>query len=151
MARLFLFLLLSLLFLISFWGYLLAFRRLQTPPPPQTLLLQREEGDWRLRGRVVRLSHPDPARQVVWVRRGPREGLEAVLYLYLEATDAPYSTEGYPGPVMVALLDAQGQVLKVESLEPGQRLDPGLAYRGALEVWRVGIRLGPGDRVVPLP
>lgn len=148
MARLFLAFTLSLLFLFSFLGYFLAFQRLQTPPPPETLWVEGKGGKRSLKGRVVRLTGPDPGRQAFLARRGPGLGLEGALYLYLEATDAPYAAPGYPRPVRVAFLDARGQVLEVARLEPEGRLEPGLVYRGVLEVWKEGPALAPGDRVL---
>ena len=126
------FALLIALSVFSFMGYLLAARRLQTPPPPQKV--------------VVETAHGQRVLQASGVRG---EDLEALLYLFPEATDAPFHTEGYRFSVVLAFLDAKGRVLKVVRLEPGKTYAPGLAYRGVLEVREGLLKLAPGDRVLP--
>ncbi|TBH17468.1 DUF192 domain-containing protein [Thermus thermamylovorans] len=138
------FALLIVLSLLSFTGYLLAARRLQTPPPPQTVTVLTQEGPHTLKARVIR--SPEGQARGLGVRR---EELEALLYLFPQATDRSFTAEGYRFPVVVAFLDAQGQVLRVARLEPGERLSPGTAYRGLLEVREGLLELRPGDRVVP--
>jgi len=78
-----------------------------------------------------------------------KEELEALLYLFPEATDAPFSAQGYRFPVVLAFLDAKGRVLKVARLHPGETYAPGLAYRGVLEVREGLLEIVPGDRVRP--
>lgn len=124
------FALLVLLSVLSFMGYLLAARRLQAPPPAEVLTVLTPEA-WR-RGLGLR-----------------EEGLEALLYLFPEATDAPFSAEGYRFPVVVAFLDGTLRVLQVKRLSPGEVYAPGTAYRGVLEVREGLLSLAPGDQVVP--
>jgi len=78
-----------------------------------------------------------------------KEELEALLYLFPEATDAPFSAQGYRFPVVLAFLDAEGRVLKVARLQPGETYAPGLAYRGVLELREGLLEIAPGDRVRP--
>nr|WP_279232201.1 DUF192 domain-containing protein [Thermus albus] len=129
---------------VSFLGYMLAARRLQTPPPPQRIVVETKGGTHTLKARLART--PEAWRRGLGVRG---EDLQALLYLFPEATDAPFSTEGYRFPVLLAFLDAHGRVLKVVQLEPGRSYAPGLAYRGLLEVRSGVLRLEPGDRVLP--
>lgn len=138
------FALLIALSVFSFLGYLLAGRRLQSPPPPQKVVVETAQGQRVLQARLART--PEAWSRGLGVRR---EELEALLYLFPEATDAPFSAEGYRFPVVLAFLDAQGRVLKVARLEPGETYAPGLAYRGALEVREGLLEIAPGDRVRP--
>ena len=161
------FALLVLLSVLSFMGYLLAARRLQAPPPAEVLTVLTPEGPHTLRGRVARTPEGCRAHAVqvcahlifglpaqtpeAW-RRGlglREEGLEALLYLFPEATDAPFSAEGYRFPVVVAFLDGTLRVLQVKRLSPGEVYAPGTAYRGVLEVREGLLSLAPGDQVVP--
>ncbi|GGN05817.1 hypothetical protein GCM10007092_20810 [Thermus composti] len=138
------FALLVLLSVVSFLGYLLAARRLQTPPPPETLTVLTREGPRILKGRLART--PEAWRLGLGLRKEP---LEALLYLFPEATDAPFSAQGYRFPVVVAFLDGKNQVLKVVRLNPGESVAPGTLYRGILEVKEDLVPLAPGDQVVP--
>ena len=138
------FALLVLLSVLSFMGYLLAARRLQAPPPAEVLTVLTPEGPHTLRGRVART--PEAWRRGLGRRE---EGLEALLYLFPEATDAPFSAEGYRVPVVVAFLDGTLRVLQVKRLSPGEVYAPGTAYRGVLEVREGLLSLAPGDQVVP--
>lgn len=138
------FALLVLLSVFSFMGYLLAARRFQTPPPPTQVVVETQEGIHRLRARLART--PEAWNRGLGVRE---ETLEALLYLFPQATDAPFSAEGYRFPVVVAFLDGEGRVLKVARLEPGETYTPGTAYRGVLEVREGLLDLSPGDRVSP--
>ena len=72
-----------------------------------------------------------------------------VQFLFPEATDAPFSAEGYRFPVVVAFLDGTLRVLQVKRLSPGEVYAPGTAYRGVLEVREGLLSLAPGDQVVP--
>ncbi|WP_114312914.1 DUF192 domain-containing protein [Thermus caldifontis] len=136
------FLLLIALSVVSFLGYMLAAQRLQTPPPPQRVVVETQEGTRALKARLARTPE-------AWSRglgmRG--EELEALLYLFPKATDAPFTAQGYRFAVLLAFLDAKGQVLKVARLQPGETYAPGLAYRGVLEVREGLLNLSPGDRV----
>jgi len=138
------FALLILLSVFSLLGYLLAARRPPGPPPPVGILVETEEGPRLLRGRLART--PEAWAGGVGVRE---EALEALLYLFPEATDAPFSAEGYRFPVLVAFLDGEGRVLRVAHLRPGEKVSPGTAYRGVLEVREGLLTLRPGDRVAP--
>ncbi|WP_038058208.1 DUF192 domain-containing protein [Thermus amyloliquefaciens] len=138
------FALLVALSVFSFMGYLLAVRRWQTPPPPQRVVVETQKGPRTLQARLART--PEAWARGLGVRNEP---LEALLYLFPQATDAPFSTAGYRFPVTLAFLDAQGQVLKVIRLEPDRTYAPGLAYRGVLEVREGVLDLSPGDRVLP--
>ncbi len=138
------FLLLVLLSVFSFMGYLLAARRFQTPPPPTQVTVETREGTRHLRARLART--PEAWSRGLGVRQ---EKLEALLYLFPQATDAPFSTEDYRFPVVVAFLDGEGRVLKVARLAPGEVVAPGTAYRGVLEVREGLLPLQPGDRVLP--
>ena len=138
------FALLILLSVFSLLGYLLAARRYPGPPPPTGILVETEEGPRLLRGRLART--PEAWARGLGLRQ---EGLEALLYLFPEATDAPFSAEGYRFPVVVAFLDGEGRVLKVAHLRPGESVSPGTAYRGVLEVREGLLALRPGDRVAP--
>ncbi|AEV15610.1 MAG: DUF192 domain-containing protein [Thermus sp.] len=138
------FALLILLSVFAFLGYLLAARRFQTPPAPQRVVVETREGTHSLRARLART--PEAWSRGLGVRQ---EALEALLYLFPQATDAPFSAEGYRFPVVVAFLDGEGRVLKVVRLAPGETHAPGTAYRGVLEVREGLLRLAPGDRVLP--
>jgi hypothetical protein len=138
------FALLILLSVFSLLGYLLAARRYPGPPPPTGILVETEEGPRLLKGRLART--PEAWTRGLGLRQ---EGLEALLYLFPEATDAPFSAEGYRFPVVVAFLDGEGRVLKVAHLRPGESVSPGTAYRGVLEVREGLLALRPGDRVAP--
>lgn len=138
------FALLILLSVFSLLGYLLAARRPAGPPPPVGILVETEEGPRLLRGRLART--PEAWARGLGVRE---EDLEALLHLFPETTDAPFSAEGYRFPVLVAFLDGNGRVLKVAHLKPGERVSPGTAYRGVLEVREGLLTLRPGDRVAP--
>ncbi|WP_105316962.1 DUF192 domain-containing protein [Thermus tenuipuniceus] len=136
------FMLLIALSVVSFLGYMLAARRLQTPPPPQRVVVETQEGTHTLKARLART--PEAWNRGLGVRK---EELEALLYLFPEATDAPFSAQGYRFAVLLAFLDAKGRVLKVVRLQPGETYAPGLAYRGVLEVREGLLDLSPGDRV----
>jgi uncharacterized membrane protein (UPF0127 family) len=138
------FALLILLSVFSLLGYLLAARRYPGPPPPTGILVETEKGPRLLRGRLART--PEAWGRGLGVRV---EDLEALLYLFPQATDAPFGAEGYRFGVVVAFLDGEGRVLKVAHLKPGERVAPGTAYRGVLEVREGLLSLSPGDRVVP--
>jgi len=138
------FALLVLLSVFSLMGYLLAARRFQAPPPAEALTVLTREGPRTLRGQVART--PEAWRRGLGLRE---EGLEALLYLFPEATDAPFSTEGYRFPVVVAFLDGTLRVLQVKRLNPGEVYAPGTSYRGVLEVREGLLPLAPGDQVVP--
>lgn len=138
------FALLIALSVFSFMGYLLAARRLQTPPPPQKVVVETAHGQRVLQARLART--PEAWSRGLGVRK---EELEALLYLFPEATDAPFSAQGYRFPVVLAFLDAKGRVLKVARLHPGETYAPGLAYRGVLEVREGLLEIVPGDRVRP--
>ncbi|GLV48025.1 hypothetical protein TJA_11830 [Thermus sp. LT1-2-5] len=137
------FALLIVLSVFSFLGYLLAARRFQTPPPPAQVVVETPQGRHTLRARLART--PEAWNLGLGLRR---EGLEALLYLFPEATDAPFSTEGYRFGVVVAFLDGEGRVLKVARLQPGETYAPGTAYRGILEVREGVLEPAPGDRVL---
>ncbi|GAA6756491.1 hypothetical protein QT17_01425 [Thermus sp. 2.9] len=137
------FALLILLSVFSFLGYLLAARRFQTPPPPAQVVVETPTGRHTLRARLART--PEAWNLGLGLRR---EDLEALLYLFPEATDAPFSTEGYRFGVVVAFLDGEGRVLKVARLRPGETYAPGTAYRGILEVREGLLEPAPGDRVL---
>ncbi|WP_117237455.1 DUF192 domain-containing protein [Thermus sediminis] len=137
------FVLLILLSVFSLLGHLLAARRPMGPPPLTGILVETAEGPRLLRGRLAR--SPQAWSRGLGVRE---EDLEALLHLFPQATDAPFSAEGYRFPVVVAFLDGQGWVLRVVRLEPGERFSPGTAYRGVLEVREKILTLEPGDRVV---
>lgn len=128
---------------VSFLGYMLAIRRFQTPPPPQRIAVETREGTHALKARLART--PEAWSRGLGVRG---EDLEALLYLFPEATDAPFNTEGYCFPVVLAFLDAGGRVLKVARLQPGETYAPGIAYRGVLEVREGLLEPAPGDRVL---
>ncbi len=136
--------LLILLSVFSLLGYLLAERRLPSPPPFTGLLVETREGPRLLKGHLART--PEAWARGLGVRQEPPE---ALLYLFPEATDAPFSTQGYRFPVEVAFLDGEGWVLRVAHLEPGESFAPGTAYRGILEVRAGLLPLAPGDRVLP--
>ncbi len=138
------FALLILLSVLSFMGYLLAVRNPPPPPPPRTVTVVGREGSWTLRAQLAQT--PEAWRRGLGLRG---EDLEALLYRFPEATDAPFRTEGYRFPVEVAFLDGGGWVLKVVRLEPGEGFAPGTAYRGILEVRAGLVPLAPGDRVLP--
>jgi len=138
------FALLVVLSVFSFMGYLLAARRLQALPPTQRVVVETQKGPRALQAQLAR--SPEAWSRGLGVRS---EELEALLYLFPEATDAPFSTAGYRFPVVLAFLDAQGRVLKVVRLAPGEVYTPGLAYRGVLEVREGSLELSPGDRVLP--
>nr|WP_246584327.1 DUF192 domain-containing protein [Thermus brevis] len=125
-------------------GYLLAARRLQTPPPPQKVVVDTAHGQRVLQARIART--PEAWSRGLGVRK---EELEALLYLFPEATDASFNAQGYRFPVVLAFLDAEGRVLKVTELQPGETYAPGLAYRGVLEVREGLLEIAPGDRVRP--
>jgi len=137
------FALLILLSVFSFLGYLLAARRFQTPPPPAQVVVETPTGQHTLKARLARM--PEAWNLGLGLRR---EALDALLYLFPEATDAPFSTEGYRFGVTVAFLDGEGRVLKVARLRPGETYAPGTAYRGILEVREGLLELAPGDRVL---
>ncbi|MFD3004313.1 DUF192 domain-containing protein [Thermus tengchongensis] len=138
------FALLIALSVFSFMGYLLAARRLQTPPPPQRVVVETAHGQRVLQARLART--PEAWSRGLGMRK---EELEALLYLFPEATDAPFSAQGYRFPVVLAFLDAEGRVLKVARLQPGETYAPGLAYRGVLELREGLLEIAPGDRVRP--
>ncbi|MBW6395032.1 MAG: DUF192 domain-containing protein [Thermus sp.] len=138
------FALLIALSVFSFMGYLLAARRLQTPPPPQKVVVDTAHGQRVLQARIART--PEAWSRGLGVRK---EELEALLYLFPEATDASFNAQGYRFPVVLAFLDAEGRVLKVTELQPGETYAPGLAYRGVLEVREGLLEIAPGDRVRP--
>jgi len=138
------FALLIALSVFSFMGYLLAARRLQTPPPPQKVVVETAHGQRVLQARLART--PEAWSRGLGMRK---EELEALLYLFPEATDAPFSAQGYRFPVVLAFLDAEGRVLKVARLQPGETYAPGLAYRGVLELREGLLEIAPGDRVRP--
>lgn len=138
------FLLLVLLSVFSFVGYLLAARRFQTPPPPTQVVVETKEGTHRLRARLARTL--EAWNRGLGVRQ---EALEALLYLFPQATDAPFSAEGYRFPVVVAFMEGEGRVLRVVRLNPGDVVAPGTAYRGVLEIREGLLELHPGDRVLP--
>ncbi|WP_337845369.1 DUF192 domain-containing protein [Thermus sp.] len=144
MLRLVGFALLLFLFVLSFLGYFLTAQRLRTPLPPEAVVVKRGGQAFTLRARLART--PEAWRLGLGLRQ---EDLEALLYLFPEATDAPFSTEGYRFPVVVAFLDGEGRVLKVARLEPGESVAPGTAYRGVLEVRAGAFEPRPGDRVLP--
>lgn len=108
------------------------------------MVVETQEGPRTLQARLART--PEAWKRGLGVRA---EELEALLYLFPQATDAPFSTEGYRFPVQVAFLDGEGRVLKVARLEPGETYTPGTAYRGVLEVREGLLQLSPGDRVLP--
>ncbi|MDM7324825.1 MAG: DUF192 domain-containing protein [Thermus sp.] len=137
------FILLIGLSVVSFLGYMLAARRLQTPPPPQRVVVETQQGPRTLQARLART--PEAWGRGLGVRD---EDLEALLYLFPEATDVAFNTEGYRFPVVLAFLDAKGQVLKVARLQPGEAYAPGIAYRGVLEVREGLLTPSPGDRVL---
>ncbi|MGC8875507.1 DUF192 domain-containing protein [Thermus sp.] len=136
------FLLLILLSVFSLLGYLLAFRRLPPPPPTTPIRVETREGTRVLEGRLART--PEAWARGLGLRQEP---LEALLYLFPEATDAPFTTQGYRFRVVVAFLDGEGRVLRVAHLRPGETYAPGTAYRGALEVREGLLTFAPGDRV----
>ncbi|WP_347241744.1 DUF192 domain-containing protein [Thermus sp.] len=136
------FLLLILLSVFSLLGYLLAFRRLPPPPPTTPIRVETPEGTKVLKGRLART--PEAWARGLGLRQEP---LEALLYLFPEATDAPFTTQGYRFGVVVAFLDGEGRVLRVAHLRPGETYAPGTAYRGALEVREGLLTFAPGDRV----
>ncbi|SDE41098.1 hypothetical protein SAMN04488243_101106 [Thermus arciformis] len=138
------FLLLVLLSVFSLLGYLLAFRKLPPTPSPTAIQVETREGLKTLKGRLART--PEAWARGLGLRQEP---LEALLYLFPEATDAPFSAEGYRFPVQVAFLDGEGRVLKVAHLKPGETYAPGTAYRGVLEVREGLLEVSPGDRVLP--
>ncbi|GAB5603413.1 DUF192 domain-containing protein [Thermus sp. FJN-A] len=138
------FALLVVLSVFSFMGYLLAARRFQAPPPPQRVVVETREGPRPLQARLART--PEAWSRGLGVRK---EEVEALLYLFPEATDNPFSTLGYRFPVLVAFLDGEGRVLKVAHLKPGETYAPGTAYRGVLEVREGLLEVSPGDRVLP--
>lgn len=138
------FALLVLLSVLSFMGYLLAARRLQAPLRPRSSPSSPRKAPTPSGGGVART--PEAWRRGLGLRE---EGLEALLYLFPEATDAPFSAEGYRFPVVVAFLDGTLRVLQVKRLSPGEVYAPGTAYRGVLEVREGLLSLAPGDQVVP--
>lgn len=138
--------LLLLLFVLSFLGYLLSGLRLREPPPPKDAVILTAHGSLPLKVRLARalsewasglgLSNPS--------------GYEGLLYLFSEATDRPFSTEGYRFGVSLALLDREGRILQIVDLEPGKTYIPTTAYRGILEVplgWFKAHGVQPGDWV----
>jgi len=135
--------LLILLAVFAFLGYLLADRRLPGPPPSAGLLVETREGPRLLKGRLAHT--PEAWARGLGVRQEP---LDALLYLFPEATDAPFSARGYGFPVTVAFLDGEGRALKVAHLRPGEAVAPGTAYRGVLEVREGLLPLRLGDRVL---
>ena len=114
------FALLVLLSVLSFMGYLLAARRLQAPPPAEVLTVLTPEGPHTLRGRVART--PEAWRRGLGLRE---EGLEALLYLFPEATER--WTYFYGEPRVVEL---DGRPLRLEAPQ-GENL---WAFPGALWV-----------------
>ncbi len=138
------FLLLVLLSVFSLLGYLLAFRRLPPTPPTTPIRVETQEGTKTLEGRLART--PEAWARGLGLRQEP---VGALLYLFPEATDAPFNTQGYRFGVVVAFLDGEGRVLQVVHLRPGETYTPGTAYRGVLEVREGLLSLRPGDRVTP--
>ncbi|KGQ22938.1 DUF192 domain-containing protein [Thermus filiformis] len=138
--------LLLFLFVLSFLGYLLTGLRLREPPPPKDAVVQTAHGNLPLKVRLART----PGEWALGLGLRQASGYQGLLYLFPEATDRPFSTEGYRFGVSLALLDREGRILEIVDLEPGTTYAPHTAYRGILEMpqgWfqKQGVR--PGDRV----
>jgi uncharacterized protein len=84
---------------------------------------------------------------------------EGMLFVFFEDSTSAFTMRNTLIPLSVAFFDFDGEILKILDMEPCEEepcpsYDPGVTYRGALEVnqgafesWDVGV----GDKVNPLP
>ncbi|MGQ9511392.1 MAG: DUF192 domain-containing protein [Thermaceae bacterium] len=134
------------LFVLSFLGYFLTGMRLRQGPPPREAVVQTAHGLVPLKLRLAR----SPGEWALGLGQRTPKDYEGLLYLFPEATDRPFSTEGYRFGVSLALLDREGRILEMVDLEPETTYTPTTAYRGILEVpqgWFKDKGIAPGDRV----
>jgi uncharacterized membrane protein (UPF0127 family) len=112
-------------------------------------------GDAGPRRLTVEIADSDGERRRGLMDRSSLAADAGMVFLYDEDRDGAFWMKDTTIPLSIAFFDADGRILRILDMEPCRRdpcplYDPGVDYRGALEVRRGSFArwgVAPGDRI----